>query len=216
MFVSSFVIIMYGKVTIFSFSKMVVVGLAKELFVSLKLDRNASERVRISSARFAVAQRSVCSFVSQAKIAVERLTNQRSRIITRTRSKTWQLMEEKQEKIGRSKRRIRSEKMLWHKVWFFFFFFSWQNEQMKIVLLAIFCLFTYKTWPKLISFVGHMHTSHSHGIIGQGLVIKIGADANCTTKKLGSKIGPKFLGCFFQGLLEASFIFQGPKSGKNE
>jgi len=45
---------MYGKVTIFSFSKMVVVGLAKELFVSLKLDRNASERVRIS-ARFAVA-----------------------------------------------------------------------------------------------------------------------------------------------------------------
>ena len=97
--------------------------------------------------------------------------------------------------------------MLWHKVWFFFFFFSWQNEQMKIVLLAIFCLFTYKTWPKLISFVGHMHTSHSHGIIGQGLVIKIGADANCTTKKMGSKLGPNFWGCFFQGLLEASFIF---------
>jgi len=50
-FLSSFVIIMYGKVTIFSFSKMVVVGLAKELFVSLKLDRNASERAHASAAR---------------------------------------------------------------------------------------------------------------------------------------------------------------------
>ena len=46
-FLSSFVIIMYGKVTIFSFSKMVVVGLAKELFV----DRNASERAHASAAR---------------------------------------------------------------------------------------------------------------------------------------------------------------------
>jgi len=44
---------MYGKVTIFSFSKMVVVGLAKELFVSLKLDRNASERAH--------KQRAFCS-----------------------------------------------------------------------------------------------------------------------------------------------------------